>query len=562
MFRFELLYKEVLPLLPSLLKGLNTLLVASENQQMRELFVELCLTVPVRLSVLLPYLHYLMRPLVLALLSGPELVSQGLRTLELCIDNLTAEFLDPVLAPGITEMMRALWTHLKPLPYNPSHAHATLRILGKLGGRNRKVLGEALSLSRRDFLAAGCHPRAFSHPTMLCCRFFLGLEIPISFMSGAPLALSLDSALDSVLGILMSASNTAPTTSSSSSSSSSLNPNSAALEAKSRDCVGFLQHCIPLLINCDVGVENGEAFASRLSASFHLAPSKETTEYARLHLDRICNLKDSFDSTSASTALLLPSRSLVRNASAPSGLQMRDAKTAALEKVLDGLFLAASNSTFSHVAAAESPSDLASPTQPPFSSQEMSHQLLQHLIRHFSILKAGEVFGVNSRAFHRLQRPLPTTPTTTLPIKQKLFSAPVNGAATTAFGNECLDANAFIESLVNAMTSDCKELRLYAKTALTSFHSAVSLLLDSSDLMSKLPAFHRLASKFCSACYQPQWFRKLGGCFGIGVLALNIDMGRRWMLDHELEFVKAILYVLKVFISDLAICAIWRMGCW
>jgi len=56
-----------LPLLPVLLDNLNRLLAVSHKPAMRELFVELCLTVPVRLSALLPHLHYLMRPLVLAL---------------------------------------------------------------------------------------------------------------------------------------------------------------------------------------------------------------------------------------------------------------------------------------------------------------------------------------------------------------------------------------------------------------------------------------------------------------------------------------------------------------
>jgi transformation/transcription domain-associated protein len=138
--RFELLYKEVLPLLPILLVNLNHLLTTARSNQMKELFVELCLTVPVRLSVLLPYLSHLMTPLVLALKAGPDLVSQGLRTLELCIDNLTQEFLDPIMSPVIDDLMQALWKHLKPLPYNQQHAHATMRILGKLGGRNRKRL--------------------------------------------------------------------------------------------------------------------------------------------------------------------------------------------------------------------------------------------------------------------------------------------------------------------------------------------------------------------------------------------------------------------------------------
>lgn len=144
--RFELLYKDVLPLLPLLLEKLNLLLDAAEPSE-RELFVDLCLTVPVRLSVLLPYLGQLMHPLVLALQSSSELVSQGLRTLELCIDNLTQEFLDPIMQPYIQDIMAALWKHLKPLPHNHQHSHTTMRILGKLGGRNRRFLQQLPSLS-------------------------------------------------------------------------------------------------------------------------------------------------------------------------------------------------------------------------------------------------------------------------------------------------------------------------------------------------------------------------------------------------------------------------------
>lgn len=138
--RFELLYKEILPLLEMLLEVLNNLLMAARKPQERDLYVELCLTVPARLSNLLPHLSYLMRPLVVALRAGSDLVGQGLRTLELCVDNLTAEYLDPIMAPVIDELMSALWDHLEPTPYSHFHSHTTMRILGKLGGRNRKFL--------------------------------------------------------------------------------------------------------------------------------------------------------------------------------------------------------------------------------------------------------------------------------------------------------------------------------------------------------------------------------------------------------------------------------------
>ncbi|KAF2865782.1 hypothetical protein BDV95DRAFT_248299 [Massariosphaeria phaeospora] len=138
--RFEHLYKEILPLLEMLLDVLNNLLLTARKPGERDLFVELSLTVPARLSNLLPHLSYLMRPLVVALRAGSDLVGQGLRTLELCVDNLTADYLDPIMAPVIDELMAALWEHLQPNPYSHFHAHTTMRILGKLGGRNRKFI--------------------------------------------------------------------------------------------------------------------------------------------------------------------------------------------------------------------------------------------------------------------------------------------------------------------------------------------------------------------------------------------------------------------------------------
>ena len=75
------------------ISGLNRLQSGQHKQYMKDLFVELCLTVPVRLSSLLPYLHMLMDPLVSALNGSQTLISQGLRTLELCVDNLQPDFL-------------------------------------------------------------------------------------------------------------------------------------------------------------------------------------------------------------------------------------------------------------------------------------------------------------------------------------------------------------------------------------------------------------------------------------------------------------------------------------
>ncbi|KAL3477677.1 hypothetical protein BJX99DRAFT_257277 [Aspergillus californicus] len=149
--RFELLYKEILPLLEMLLETFNNLLLAARKPQERDLYVELTLTVPARLSHLLPHLSYLMRPIVVALRAESDLVGQGLRTLELCVDNLTADYLDPIMAPIMDELMTALFDHLRPHPYNHFHAHTTMRILGKLGGRNRKFLSHPPELTFEQY---------------------------------------------------------------------------------------------------------------------------------------------------------------------------------------------------------------------------------------------------------------------------------------------------------------------------------------------------------------------------------------------------------------------------
>jgi len=140
----DLLYQEFLPLLPNLLQGLNSLQSGLHKQHMKDLFVELCLTVPVRLSSLLPYLPMLMDPLVSALNGSQTLVSQGLRTLELCVDNLQPDFLYEHIQPVRAELMQALWRTLG----NPSDqiAHVAFRVLGKFGGGNRKMMIEPQAL--------------------------------------------------------------------------------------------------------------------------------------------------------------------------------------------------------------------------------------------------------------------------------------------------------------------------------------------------------------------------------------------------------------------------------
>ncbi|GMM36217.1 hypothetical protein DASC09_035420 [Saccharomycopsis crataegensis] len=151
--KFESINSEIFPLLPSLLKSLSKLIDAATTLQEREIYIELCLTVPVKINRMVSFLKFLMRPIALALNGSHDLITQSLRMLELCIDNVTAEYLDPVMDPVIDEIMKALWKHLRPYPYYYVHSHTAVRILGKLGGRNRKFIKPSEDLTPQETLS-------------------------------------------------------------------------------------------------------------------------------------------------------------------------------------------------------------------------------------------------------------------------------------------------------------------------------------------------------------------------------------------------------------------------
>ena len=92
---------------------------------------------------------YDLNPVLVSALNGSQtLVNQGLRTLELCVDNLQPDFLYEHIQPVRAELMQALWRTLR----NPNDqiAHVAFRVLGKFGGGNRKMMIEPQSLDYKD----------------------------------------------------------------------------------------------------------------------------------------------------------------------------------------------------------------------------------------------------------------------------------------------------------------------------------------------------------------------------------------------------------------------------
>ena len=88
-------------------------------------------------------LKRLMPPLVEALGCSEGLVTLALHTLEYWVDSLNPEFLEPAMLPVIGELMRALWTHLRPVQDSQFGAKVRRVLLGRPGSdRERAPLNE------------------------------------------------------------------------------------------------------------------------------------------------------------------------------------------------------------------------------------------------------------------------------------------------------------------------------------------------------------------------------------------------------------------------------------
>ncbi|RDL36361.1 uncharacterized protein BP5553_05713 [Venustampulla echinocandica] len=439
--KFEHLYKQILPLLEMLLEVLNNLLLAARKPADRDLYVELCLTVPARLSNLLPHLSYLMRPLVVALRPGSDLVGQGLRTLELCVDNLTADYLDPIMAPVIDELMTALFDHLRPTPYSHFYAHTTMRILGKLGGRNRKFM-------------TGAPPLTFQQYSDDVTSFDLKL-----IGSKKDRAFPAEIGIDLAIGKLMEV------------------PKAAA--AKKSDSY-YKRQALQLVktqLKLRLGIDNlPDDFARlvRLQAQDLLA--------------RRCDVDlSSLESSDRQRSVF-----------------KKDEQDAMLKKLLKACIFAVSLPEFSAEAQA----------------------LLTNICRHFTILEVGK---------------------TLLDLKRTRQPFDVKAGEGPLF----IDSRILGDAIVQSLSSDMPAVREAAQLAIREVYDSTATIFGSSDNVFRLSFFTYLSSTFCHACYEEEWFTKAGGSLGINFMITDINMGNAWVQDRQIDFARALLYVIKDMPPDL-----------
>ncbi|GAB1314252.1 transcription-associated protein 1 [Madurella fahalii] len=445
--KFEHLYKQILPLLEMLLDVLNNLLLAARKPAERDLYVELCLTVPARLSNLLPHLSFLMRPLVVALRAGTELVGQGLRTLELCVDNLTADYLDPIMAPVIDELMTALFDHLKPHPYSHFHAHTTLRILGKLGGRNRKFMTDALPVTFQQYVDARS-----SFDVRL-----IGSKRDRAF----PAHLGIDLAIQKLMEVPKPVKGGAP-------------PPSKQYDPY------YKRQALNLIIA-----------QVKLRVGFDNLPD-DLPRLVRLQVQDLITRSKDVD------------LSVFETSDRERSTAKRDDEENLLKRLIKALMYAQSIPDFKPEVDA----------------------LLLNLARHFTIIEVGRALVDMKRAFS--------------PFDPKSGEGPL-----------FIDNRVLSDAILESLASENPEIRDAAGRLIKEMYNSAVTIFGSPTHVARLTFFNSLASTFCHGCYEEEWFTKTGGTLGIKALLTDIELGDLWVGAKQIDFVRALMYVIKDMPQDL-----------
>lgn len=493
--RFELLYKEVSPLLQVLLENLNSLLTLAHRTEMRNLFVELCLAVPVRLSTLLPYLPYLMRPLVIALQADQELVTQGLRTMELCNDNLNPEFLDQIMAPVMEELMTALWSHLRPLPYSQQHSHVAMRILGKLGGRNRRMLNRPPELNFDK-------------------RVESGVSVEIIFdANSTPHTLPLDKCLQVACN--------------------TLEKHDTDVFYK-KHAYEFLKANIVMMLELDEGPDNlAQSLYQRVKE--HLLQSDtilSTANESKIEVDETKKQDEEqksdkpseestsdmdVDKTSDAKSIEKPSEgnsTIVGDTLSESGLKPKRLSGNGYIKYLSKRVGQEESLRIMLVAIIKA-STLAE-------ISDDAWPLFENICRHFMLLHIGEAIEAIETG-----------------------SKPLSDMMDERLSVQSLNTTILVDAIVKVISSEDAKLRTRAEESVQLCFDIAVKVLGSKEYVWQLPIFRVFASQFGSCCYKQEWFSKRGGCLGISIISSQLDMGTKWMREHELDFIRSLLFVLK-----------------
>lgn len=426
--KFEILLKEFMGLIPLIIEKLMDLLKGSFKSPIRDLYIELCLTLPAKLQILIPYLPTLIRPVLYALEGNNELVGLGIRNLDQWLESSKPENFEPILKPVMPELLIALFSHLKPSPY--PHGMSAMKILAKLGGINRKYLTEPI-----------VHEINENPDEALFIKMkFNNLKDPYDFP------------VDKFIKLARRVFYSAPDTHS---------------REQSFD---FLKACLITMINLD-----GDMTDFKIPEDISGIKSSKTsiTIYS-------CN--NFFD----------PHDIEGKNYLAKTQGKI-NAETMLFRKLLATMFIAIGDQKLKDRAL-------------PF---------VNGLCRHFALLMIAQCKHVPD------------------PMRE-------------------LNPDIFFDALVDVFSHEKSDTdKIAAEQTLEEFIRVMNTITVNKEYMLQFQVWEKLSSRLAHCCYQKEWYKKLGGCKGIYCLCKNLSSV--WVRKHEIEFVKALLFIIKDSPSGMAV---------
>lgn len=550
--KHEIWSKELAHQLPTIIDTINRIQENTSSQPLKDLLIELPLTLPVRVSAMLPCFKLFMKPL-LAALEAPE--SEGyiyqskiiwsLRFLEGYLGQFSTEFFEPLIAEHKARLLRALWRHMRQPP--ATFTSQVMRILGKMGGRIRPYAISSLPINTDDASTLTLSlsfdmPVKQETPEQVEATGMdadatgsasAAEQINVPSIAADPnvknipriIDLPLHEAILSARRILFLS---APTMLPNAPASSSANV-SPQLAARKTSAFNFLKGCLFALLR-----PYADSPAPTKSLLLHTIGSKS----GQFSSDEAATVLNGTDSADANHPLKLfiqpqyPSFVEIRTAPSIAGetesavrvktLHQLESERHSLKLILSSLITAASTEPIKPAAS----------------------ELLEQVTTHMSLL-----FATNAT-------PNPSTlleldPLVLIDAITDVLSSENRDHATAAINiidmllDSCMkldpeyvppkeDANkkAKLSASTNAVSSAKKDVE---KEELNEGRASPFLL--------GLPVLSQLVQRLCDVCFKREWFYKVGGCMGIRHLLQRLPTA--WIRHHQLSFLQAILFVLK-----------------
>ncbi|XP_033220023.1 transformation/transcription domain-associated protein-like [Belonocnema kinseyi] len=104
------------------------------------------------------------------------------------------------------------------------------------------------------------------------------------------------------------------------------------------------------------------------------------------------------------------------------------------------------------------------------------------------------------------------------------------------------DPLVIIDAIKIVMGHENKELSKFGHLALLLILETATTILGSKERACQLPLMEYLAEKMTSLCYERAWYTKLGGCVAINFFSEKMSL--KWILNHLINFVKALIFVM------------------